>query len=51
MASTMLGMPATISIPDSTARASPAGRPYSVSQTAIADAQRSGDRDADNASG
>ena len=35
IASTMLGVPATISIPDSTARASPLGRPYSVSQTAI----------------
>ena len=36
IASTMLGVPATISTPDSTARASQAGRPYSVSQTAIA---------------
>ncbi len=35
IASTMLGVPATISTPDSTARASEDGRPYSVSQTAI----------------
>ena len=35
IASTMLGVPATISTPDSTARASQEGRPYSVSQTAI----------------
>ncbi len=35
IASTMLGVPAMISIADSTARASPEGRPYSVSQTAI----------------
>ena len=32
----MLGVPATTSTPDSTARASPKGRPYSVSQTAVA---------------
>ena len=36
IASTMLGAPPTISIADSTARASPAGRPYSTSHTAIA---------------
>ena len=41
----MLGVPATISTPDSTARASQPGRPYSVSQTAIADPERRGDRD------
>jgi hypothetical protein len=34
IASTMLGVPATISIPDSTERASQDGRPYSVSHTA-----------------
>ena len=36
IASTMLGVPATTSTPDSTARASHGGRPYSVSQTAVA---------------
>ena len=36
IASTIVGVPATISTPDSTARASPAGRPYSLSQTAVA---------------
>ena len=36
IASTIVGVPATISTPDSTARASAAGRPYSLSQTAVA---------------
>jgi len=36
IASTTLGTPATISIPDSTARASQAGRAYSESQAASA---------------
>ena len=36
IARTMVGVPATISTPDSTARASQDGRPYSLSQTAIA---------------
>ena len=36
IASTTLGAPAIISMPDSTARASPAGRPYSPSHTATA---------------
>ena len=36
IASTIVGVPATISTPDSTARASQAGRPYSLSQTAVA---------------
>ena len=40
----MLGVPATISTADSTARASPYGRPYSVSQTAIVDAERRRDQ-------
>ena len=48
IASTMLGVPATISTPDSTARASPAGRPYSVSQTAIPTPIGSGDRGAED---
>ncbi len=36
IASTTLGAPAIISMPDSTARASAAGRPYSPSHTATA---------------
>ena len=38
MAMTMSGVPATISMPDSTARASHEGRPYSTIQIAVATA-------------
>ena len=44
-ARTIEGMPAIASIVDSVIRARPAGRPYSTSQTAIADADRQRDRD------
>ena len=44
IASTIDGVPAMTSTPDSTARARPRGRPYSVSHSAIADAERQRDQ-------
>ena len=48
MAMTMSGVPATISMPDSTARASHDGRPYSTIQIAVATAIGRGDGDPDD---
>ena len=43
---TMSGVPATISMLDSTTRASQLGRPYSAIHTALRDGERDRDRDA-----
>ena len=48
---TMSGVPATISMLDSTTRASQVGRPYSAIQIALAHGQRHREHDADQRSG